>query len=101
MLIVMRDHASPEEIQHVVDHLHASGAETHLSQGEVKTVIGVIGERELIYTLDMEGFPGVSEVIRVLKPYKLAGREFQSEDTVVKVGSAAVGGGTFAVIAGP
>lgn len=101
MLIVMRDHASPEEIRHVVDHLHASGAETHLSQGEVKTVIGVIGERELIYTLDMEGFTGVSEVIRVLKPYKLVGRDFQSEDTVVKVGNASVGGGTFAVIAGP
>ncbi|HEY5506784.1 MAG TPA: 3-deoxy-7-phosphoheptulonate synthase, partial [Coriobacteriia bacterium] len=66
MLIVMRDHASPEEVDHIVDHLHTAGAETHLSRGEVKTVIGVIGERELIYTLDMEGFPGVSEVIRVL-----------------------------------
>lgn len=101
MLIVMRDHASAEEVQHVVDHLHAAGAETHLSQGEVKTVIGVIGEHELIYSLDMEGFPGVSEVIRVLKPYKLAGRDFQSEDTVVQVGESRIGGGYFGLIAGP
>ena len=101
MLIVMRDHASPKDIQHIVDHLHQAGAETHLSQGEVKTVIGVIGERELIYTLDMEGFPGVSEVIRVLKPYKLVGRDFQVEDTVVTVGNTSVGGGAFAMIAGP
>lgn len=101
MLVVMRDHATPEEIQHVVDRLHEAGAETHLSQGEVKTVIGVIGERELIYSLEMEGFPGVSEVIRVLKPYKLVSREFQSEDTVVRVGGSQVGGGTLAVMAGP
>ena len=101
MLIVMRDHASPEQVQHIVDHLHAAGAETHLSQGEVKTVIGVVGERELVYSLEMEGFPGVSEVIRVLKPYKLVGREFQAEDTVVRVGDAQIGGGTFGVIAGP
>jgi len=101
MLIVMRDHASPEQITHVVDHLHAAGAETHLSQGEVKTVIGVIGERELIYSLEMEGFSGVAEVIRVLKPYKLVGRDFQAEDTVVKVGTATIGGGAFAMIAGP
>jgi 3-deoxy-7-phosphoheptulonate synthase len=101
MLIVMRDHASPEQVDHIVDHLHAAGAETHLSRGEVKTVIGVIGERELIYTLDMEGFPGVAEVIRVLKPYKLVGRDFQEADTVVRVGKAEFGGGAFGVIAGP
>ena len=85
MLIVMRDHASQAEIDHVVEHLHEAGAEAHLSQGEVKTVIGVIGDRELIYQLEMDGFPGVTEVIRVLKPYKLISREFQAEDTVVRV----------------
>jgi 3-deoxy-7-phosphoheptulonate synthase len=101
MLVVMRDHATTEEIAHVVERLREAGAEAHLSQGEVKTVIGVIGERELIYSLEMEGFPGVSEVIRVLKPYKLVSREFQAEDTVVRVGGSQVGGGTLAVMAGP
>jgi 3-deoxy-7-phosphoheptulonate synthase len=101
MLVVMRDHATTEEITHVVERLREAGAEAHLSQGEVKTVIGVIGERELIYSLEMEGFPGVSEVIRVLKPYKLVSREFQAEDTVVRVGGSQVGGGTLAVMAGP
>ena len=88
MLVVMRDHASQETIDHVVDLLHEAGAEAHLSQGEVKTIIGVIGEREVIYALDLEGLPGVEEVIRVLKPYKLVTREFQPEDTVVRVGRA-------------
>ncbi len=66
-----------------------------------RSVIGVIGEREVIYSLDLEGLPGVAEVIRVLKPYKLVSREFQSEDTVVRVGSTQVGGDVLAVIAGP
>lgn len=101
MLVVMRDHASQVDIDHVVDLLHEAGAEAHLSQGEVKTIIGVIGEREVIYTLDLEGLPGVESVVRVLKPYKLVTREFQPEDTVVTVGSTTVGGGAFAVMAGP
>ncbi|MDR3687221.1 MAG: 3-deoxy-7-phosphoheptulonate synthase [Coriobacteriia bacterium] len=101
MLVVMRDHASQETIDHVVDILREHGAEAHLSQGEVKTIIGVIGEREIIYTLELEGLPGVEEVIRVLKPYKLVTREFQPEDTVVRIGRSTIGGGAIAVIAGP
>jgi len=101
MLVVMRDHASQETIDYVVDILREHGAEAHLSQGEVKTIIGVIGEREVIYTLELEGLPGVEEVIRVLKPYKLVTREFQPEDTVVRIGRSTIGGGAVAVIAGP
>jgi 3-deoxy-7-phosphoheptulonate synthase len=101
MLVVMRDHASQSDIDHIVDLLTEAGAQAHLSQGEVKTIIGVIGEREIIYTLDFEGLPGVEEVIRVLKPYKLVSRDFQPEDTVVAVKGMSVGGGAFAVMAGP
>ncbi|MCL4079052.1 3-deoxy-7-phosphoheptulonate synthase [Coriobacteriia bacterium Es71-Z0120] len=101
MLIVMRDHATREEIDHVVALLKEAGAEAHLSRGEVKTIIGVIGDREVMYSLELEGLPGVEQVVRVLKPYKLVSRDFQPEDTVVCVGSAAIGGSSFAVIAGP
>jgi len=101
MLVVMRDHASQAEIDHVVDLLHEAGAEAHLSQGEVKTVIGVIGDREIIYNLELEGLSGVQEVVRVLKPYKLVTREFQPEDTVIRIGRSSIGGGSFAVMAGP
>ncbi len=101
MLVIMRDHASQAEVDHVVGLLHEAGAEAHLSQGEVKTIIGVIGEREVMYALELEGLPGVEQVIRVLKPYKLVSRDFQPEDTVITVGSATVGGGAFAMIAGP
>jgi len=101
MLVIMKDHASSAEIQHVVDLLTEAGAEAHLSQGEIKTVIGVIGDREVIYRLEFEGLPGVEQVIRVLKPYKLVSRDFQAEPTVVRVRDTAIGGGAFGVIAGP
>jgi 3-deoxy-7-phosphoheptulonate synthase len=101
MLIVMRDHATKGEIDHVVERLQEAGAEAHISAGEIKTIIGVIGDRETIYSLEMEGLPGVEEVVRVLKPYKLVGRDFQPEDTVVRVGSASLGGGALAAMAGP
>ena len=101
MLVVMRDHATTAEIDHVVHHLHEAGAEAHLSAGEVKTIIGVIGDREVIYSLEMEGLPGVEQVIRVLKPYKLVSRDFQPDDTVVTVKGSSIGGGALALIAGP
>jgi len=101
MLVVMRDHASQESIDHVVELLREAGAEAHLSTGEVKTIIGVVGEREIVYALELEGLPGVQEVIRVLKPFKLVTREFQPEDTVIRIGRSVVGGGAFAVMAGP
>jgi 3-deoxy-7-phosphoheptulonate synthase len=101
MLVIMRDHATKDQIDHVVNNLHEAGAEAHLSPGEVKTIIGVIGDREVIYSLELEGLPGVEQVIRVLKPYKLVSRDFHPEDTVVTVKGSAIGGGAIAVIAGP
>lgn len=101
MLVIMKDRASAEEVQHVVDLLAEAGAEAHLSRGEVKTIIGVIGDREVIYSLELEGLRGVEQVVRVLKPFKLVGRDFQPEPTVVRIGGSAVGGGAFATIAGP
>lgn len=101
MLVIMKDHASTGDVQHVVDLLAEAGAEAHLSEGEVKTIIGVIGEREVMYALELEGLPGVEQVIRVLKPYKLVSRDFQPEDTVVRIGATELGGGAFACIAGP
>ncbi|MDO9108353.1 MAG: 3-deoxy-7-phosphoheptulonate synthase [Coriobacteriia bacterium] len=102
MLVIMRDHASQSQIQHVVDLLEEVGAQAHLSGGEVKTIIGVIGDREIVYSLELQGLPGVEEVVRVLKPYKLVSRDFQPENTVVHLGPhSSIGGGAVGVMAGP
>lgn len=101
MMIVMRDGASEQEIQGVIDKLHAIGAEAHLSRGEFKTVIGAIGDREKISEIPLAALPGVEKVIPIMKPYKLVSREFHPESTLVKVGPVEIGGEYFAVIAGP
>jgi 3-deoxy-7-phosphoheptulonate synthase len=101
MMIIMREDATDEQVAHVVARLEEVGAAAHVSRGERVTVIGAIGDREGITALPLEAMPGVSRVVAILKPYKLVSREFQAADTVVEVRGKKVGGGAFAIMAGP
>jgi len=101
MMVIMKDGATDEQIQHVVDKLHEVGAEAHISRGEFKTIVGAIGDRETIQQIPLEALPGVERVIPIMKPYKLVSRQFKEEGTVVRVGPAELGGKKFTVIAGP
>jgi 3-deoxy-7-phosphoheptulonate synthase len=102
MMIVMKDGATDEQIEHVLERIASAGATAHISRGEYVTVIGAIGDdRQLVATLDLEGVPGVEKVVPILKPYKLVSREFSAEDLVVTAGGARIGGGSFGLIAGP
>ncbi len=101
MVIVMREGASKKEIEELVALLHEVGAEAHVSQGEYRTVIGVIGDRERVMQMPLEAYPGVEKVVPIMKPYKLVSLEFREEPTVIKIRDAVVGGGHFSIIAGP
>jgi len=101
MMIVMRESATEEQVAQVVARLEDAGAQAHVSRGQRVTVIGAIGDREEITALPLEALPGVDRVVAILKPYKLVSREFQAADTVIDVRGRKVGGGHFAVIAGP
>ena len=101
MIIVMKQDASDEQIQNVVSRLEAIGSESHVSNGQFRTVIGALGDRELIQQLPWEAFEGVERAVPVLKPFKFVSRDFQADDTVINVRNAQVGGGVFAPIAGP
>jgi len=101
MMVIMKKDATAAQIDHVVDRMEKVGLKAHLSVGEYKTVIGVIGDREVIDRLPIEVMPGVESVIAIMKPYKFVSREFQSENTVIDVGGHKIGGSHFAVIAGP
>jgi 3-deoxy-7-phosphoheptulonate synthase len=101
MMIIMREDVTEEQVAHVVARLEEVGAAAHVSRGERVTVIGAIGDREGITALPLEAMPGVSRVVAILKPYKLVSREFQAADTVVEVRGKKIGGGSFAVMAGP
>jgi 3-deoxy-7-phosphoheptulonate synthase len=102
MMIVMKEGASKEQLDAVVKKVESVGATAHVSQGEVLTVVGAIGDRERIANLDLAGAEGVDRVVPIMKPYKLASRQFKrGEPTVVEVDGRRVGGSQFSLIAGP
>ncbi len=101
MMVIMLEGATQEQVAHVVQRVEEVGASAHISVGERVTVIGVIGDREEITALPLEVLPGVDRVVAILRPYKLVSREFQQRDTVVDVRGVKIGGGHFALIAGP
>jgi 3-deoxy-7-phosphoheptulonate synthase len=101
LLIVMSPQASPEQVDDVVARLAEAGANAHVTPGKDATVIGAIGERELLATLPLEGFPGVEQVLPILKPYKLVSRELSPRATVLEVRDRKIGDGFFGLIAGP
>jgi 3-deoxy-7-phosphoheptulonate synthase len=105
MIIVTKPHISDAEIDHIRERIESVGMRTHLSRGEVRTIIGCIGDESLLDEVPLRSMPGVESVTPVLKPYKLASREFAVDRTVVRVGGrdseATFGGDTITVIAGP
>ncbi|HIC94794.1 MAG TPA: hypothetical protein EYP09_11200 [Anaerolineae bacterium] len=101
MIIVMKKGARQEEIEEVLAHIQALGFGTHLSRGEERTIIGVIGDERPLSPESLELLPGVEKVMRVLHPFKLASRDFKPEDTVVPLNGEKVGGRKVVVMAGP
>jgi 3-deoxy-7-phosphoheptulonate synthase len=102
MRIVMKPTATAEEIEHVIDRVRSVGARAHVSKGEEVTVIGAIGDREHVARLELEGSPGVSQVVPILKPYKLSSSQLRNgERSVFEIGGRRIGGEHFALIAGP
>ena len=101
LLIVMAGGATPEQTEHVVARLHEVGVDARVSRGRGTTVIGAIGERELLATLPLEAYPGVEQVLPILKPYKLVSREIRADPTVIEARGRQIGDGWFGLIAGP
>jgi 3-deoxy-7-phosphoheptulonate synthase len=101
LLIVMGSAATPAETEHVVARLQEAGVVARVQRGREATVIGAIGDRELLATLPLEGFPGVEQVLPILKPYKLVAREVSPDPTVIEVNGRQIGDGAFGLIAGP
>ncbi|MEP6956131.1 MAG: 3-deoxy-7-phosphoheptulonate synthase [Chthoniobacterales bacterium] len=101
MLIVMKPGATAPEIDHVLEVVEAVGFRAHPLAGATRTAIGITGNDGAIDGRRFENLPGVAEVIRVSKPYKLITLDLRPEKTVVHVGEATIGGDELAIIAGP
>jgi len=102
MLVVMRAHATEEQVRAVCQKIEAAGLRAHAIPGAERTAIGITGNRGEV-EIGLEEMPGVGEVIRVTKPYKLVSRDVKQENTVVRFPGtgASIGGPELAVIAGP
>src|ERR1043166_3822309 len=101
LLIVMATGATPDQTEHVLARLQEAGVDARVSRGREATVIGAIGERELLATMPLEGYPGVAQVVPILKPYTLAAREVSAHPTVIEVDGRRIGDSWFGLIAGP
>jgi 3-deoxy-7-phosphoheptulonate synthase len=103
MLVVMKPQATPEEIEAVCKQIQAMGFRAHPMPGAQRTAIGITGNEGAVDQGDLEELRGVSEVIRVSKPYKLVSRDVKQDNTVITFPGtdASIGGRSLAVIAGP
>ncbi|AGA69773.1 3-deoxy-D-arabinoheptulosonate-7-phosphate synthase [Desulfitobacterium dichloroeliminans LMG P-21439] len=101
MIIVLKRGTSEAQVQKINERLNEEGFKVHLSQGVEKIIVGAIGDRSRLEALDLEAIPWVEKVVPILAPYKLVSREFQSENTIIKIGEHEIGGEEIHVMAGP
>ncbi|HEY8885787.1 MAG TPA: 3-deoxy-7-phosphoheptulonate synthase, partial [Chloroflexota bacterium] len=101
MIVIMERRASLKQIEEVVVRIEELGFRAHLSQGEERTIIGVIGDERPLATEALEVLDGVERVVPILQPFKLASRDFKPDNTVVKLNGMCLGGDEILVIAGP
>lgn len=101
MIIVLTKDATQEQIDHVVEKVERLGLQVHISKGVERTVLGAIGDEEVLRSQPLDALPGVEKVMPILKPYKLVSREFKQDDTVIKIKDTEIGGKKIVVMAGP
>ena len=101
MIIVMKQGATAQEISAVVSRVESLGFRVHLSQGEERTIIGVIGDERPVDRTLFEVMAGVEKTVPILQPFKLASRDFKQENTVITINGLQIGGARVVVMAGP
>ena len=101
MIAVLKQGTTPEQTQHLVDWLKRMNLDVHISEGQEITVLGLIGDTSRVDMDLLKSLEIVETVKRVSEPFKQANRKFHPKDTIVEVGNVKIGGGYFAMIAGP
>jgi len=101
VIVIMKQGATDAQISNVAARIEQLGCGVHLSEGEERTIIGIIGNGRPLDREQIERMDGVERTVPILRPFKLAGRGFQPHDTVVKVNGVSIGGQSLVVMAGP
>ncbi len=101
MIIIMRQGATTREIANVTARIEQLGRQVHLSEGDERTIIGVVGDGRPIDREQIGRMAGVESTVPILRPFKLASRDFRPQDTLVRLNGFAAGGREVVVCAGP
>jgi len=101
MIIVLKSGSTQSDVDYISEKLHGKGLKVHISQGEERTIIGAIGDERILREAALAAYPAVEKILPILKPFKLASRDFHKEDTRITVGDAVFGSDNLIVIAGP
>ncbi len=101
MMIIMATEASTEQVASVIARIEAEGLKAHLSQGDERTVIGVVGDIRWVNREQFTLMPGVNSIVPISRPYKLSSREFIPNDSVFPIDGVLIGGPELVIIAGP
>ncbi len=101
MIILLKEGASAAQVESLKDLLRANHVEPHISKGSLQTIIGCVGDVAHLDPGILEAMDVVESVQRIQEPYKAANRKFHPDDSVIDMGGVKIGGGAFAVIAGP
>lgn len=101
MIIMMKSNVSKEKISKILKEVKKLGFKPHLSQGEEKTIVGLIGNGRAISPDHFRSFSGVEDVFRISKPFKLASREFKPDKSIIRVNGVSLGGEDIIIMAGP
>ena len=101
MILIMKNTATPAEVENAVRFVENAGLRTHLSTGESITFIGAIGDKQKLLAKNPQLLPGVERIVQISESYKLANLKFHPQPSVISIGRTQIGGGSFAVIAGP
>lgn len=101
MIIIMNNEVTDAQIDAVAQRLKSWGLDSNVSRGVERTVIGAIGDESKIDKELLQALPGVEQVIRVMKPYKIVARSYHKEDTVIDIKGIKLGGRQIQVIGGP
>ncbi|MFH1061811.1 MAG: 3-deoxy-7-phosphoheptulonate synthase [Candidatus Omnitrophota bacterium] len=101
MIIVLKPHISQEDKDRILDKIHSLGLKTMVSEGVERSIIGVIGEEDVVRMQPLEAYHGVESVIPVLAPFKLVSREFKPENSIIKIKDREIGSNKITIMAGP
>jgi len=101
MIIVLKPNVTQDEIDHIVGKIKSLNLQPHVSKGQYRTIITVIGDEDIIREQPLEAISGVESVKPILKPYKLASKETHPDRTIIRVGDIEIGGDKIVLVAGP